>query len=109
MNCVTLPVYRISFISISSYCYPIVCASLTVACEAHPVEIKVWKSRLSLSSGIQVMEIWIKVFIQWEQSYRDLDQSLHPAGIKLQRSGSKSSSSGNKVMEIWIKVFLKRE
>jgi len=39
MDFLTLPVYLISSISILSYCYPIVCASLPVACEAHPVEI----------------------------------------------------------------------
>ena len=48
----TLPVYRISSVSILSYCYPMVCASLPVACEAHPVEIRVWRSRSSSSSGI---------------------------------------------------------
>jgi len=45
MDFLTLPVYRISSISILSYCYPIVCASLPVACEAHPVEIRVWRFR----------------------------------------------------------------
>jgi hypothetical protein len=84
-----------------------VCASLPVACEAHPVEIRVWRSRSSSSSGIEVMEIWIKVFVQREQSYRDLTVCL--AGFRLWRSGLKSSSSGNKVMEIWIKVFVQRE
>jgi len=48
----TLPVYRISSVSILSYCYPMVCASQPVACEAHPVEIRVWRSRSSSSSGI---------------------------------------------------------
>jgi len=47
-----LPVYHISSVSISSYCYPMVCASLPVACEAHPVEIRVWRSRSNSSSGI---------------------------------------------------------
>ena len=41
----TLPVYCISSVSILSYCYPIVCASLPVACEAHPVGIRVWRFR----------------------------------------------------------------
>jgi hypothetical protein len=38
----TLPVYPISSVSILSYCYRMVCASLPVTCEAHPVEIRVW-------------------------------------------------------------------
>jgi len=31
------------------------------------------------------MEIWIKVFVQREQSYGDLDQSVRLAGPKLWR------------------------
>ena len=80
MDILSLPVYRISSISIISHCYPMVCASLPVACEAHPVEIRVWRSRSSSSSGIQVMEIWIKVFVQREQSYGDL--SVRLAGFR---------------------------
>jgi len=53
------------------------------------------------------MEIWSKGFVQWEHSYGDLDESLSPAGTKLQRSGSKSSFRGNKVTE--IKVFAWRD
>jgi len=41
----TLPVYGISSVSNLSYCYSMVCASLPVACKAHPVEIRVWISR----------------------------------------------------------------
>ena len=48
----TLPVYRFSSISILSYCNPIVCALLPVACEAHPVGIRVWRSRYSSSISI---------------------------------------------------------
>jgi len=103
----TLPGYRMSSVSILFYVYPMVCASLPVACAAHPVEMKVWRSRSSWSSGMQVMEIWIKVFFQREQSYGDPDQSLRPAGTKLRRS--KCSPSGIQVMEIWIKVFVQRE
>ena len=53
----TLPVYRISSVSIVSYCFPMVCALLPVACEAHPGEIRVWKSTSSTSSVIYIMEI----------------------------------------------------
>jgi hypothetical protein len=72
------------------------------------VGTKLERSKCS-PSGISVMEIWITVFVQREQSYRDLVQSLRPAGTKLQRSGSKSLSSGNKVTQVWIKVFVQRE
>jgi len=48
----TLPVYCTSSLSILSCSYPMVCASLPVACEAHLGEIRLWKSRLSLCSGM---------------------------------------------------------
>jgi hypothetical protein len=41
MDFLTLPVYCISSVSILFYCYPMVCPSLPVACEAHLVEIRV--------------------------------------------------------------------
>jgi len=47
MDFFTLPVYRTSSVSIISYCYPMVRESLPVACEAHLVEIRVWRSRSS--------------------------------------------------------------
>jgi len=52
MAFLTLPGYRMSSVSILSYGYPIVCASLPVACEPHLVQIKVWRSGSSWSSGI---------------------------------------------------------
>ena len=52
VDVLTLPVYHISSVSILSDCYPMVCPSLPVACEAHPVEIRVCRSRSRLSSGI---------------------------------------------------------
>jgi len=42
--------------------------------------------------GIYVMEIWIEVFVQREQTYGD--QSVRLAGYGLWRSPSKTSSSG---------------
>jgi len=102
-----LPVYRISSVSIVSSCYPMVCALLPVTCGAHPVDRGVWRSRSRLSSGIQVMEIWMKVFVQQEHSYGDLEQRLCPMGTKLWRY--ECSPSGILVMEIWIKVFVQRD
>jgi len=51
------------------------------------------------------MEIWIKVFVWWEQGHGDLDRSLRPVGNKLRRSGSTSPSSVIKVMEIRISII----
>jgi len=48
----TLPVYHISSVSILSYCYSTVCASLPVACEVYLVVIRVWISRSNSCSGI---------------------------------------------------------
>ena len=100
----TVPGYHTSSVSILSYCYSMVHASLPVACEAHLVEMRVWRSRWSSSSGICVMEIGIKVFVRREQSYGD--PSVHLAGFKLWRSESNSLSGGNKVTEIWIELFV---
>ena len=48
---------------------------------------RLWKSGVKASSsGNIVTEIWTKVLVQQEQSYRDLDQSLRSEGTKLQRS-----------------------
>jgi len=41
----TVPGYHTSSVSILSYCYSMVHASLPVACEAHLVEMRVWRSR----------------------------------------------------------------
>jgi len=40
---------------------------------------------MSSSSGNNVTDIWMKVFVQRELRYGDLDQSIRPAGTKLQR------------------------
>jgi len=100
----TLPVYRISSVSILSYCYPLPCATLPVACEEYPVEMRLPRSRSGLSSRMSVMEIKTKVIFQREHSYRDL--CIHLVGIRLWRSRRKFSSSGNNVTEIWMKVFV---
>jgi hypothetical protein len=121
MDILTLPVYCISSISTFSYCHPIGCAWLPVASEAHQVDRKVSRSRSSLCSGIQVMEIWMKIFLQWnkhseklinviiqrEQSYEGL--SVHLVRFTLWKSVSVSSSSRNKVTDIWMHVFIQQE
>jgi len=103
----TPPVYHPYFISVSSYCYSLVRRSLPVTCVAHPVETGVSRTRSSSSRRMQVMEIWLCVIDQWEQTYREL--SVRLARSTLGRFGWKSSSSGNKVTESSIKVFVQEE
>jgi len=85
MDIHTLPVYCISSVFIISCCYPMVHASIPAACE-DPVDIRVWRSRSSSSSGIYIMDICIKVFFQHERSYTDL--TIRLVGFRLCRSCS---------------------
>jgi len=103
----TLPGNCISCIYNWSYCYPMVRASIPVACQVHPGDIGVWWCRSSLSIGIYEMVIRIKIFIQQEQC--DGKLSIHLAGIRGWRFGIESLTSGKKVMEIWVKVFVQQE
>jgi len=63
----TLCVYHISSIWILSCCYPTFRVSLPVACEGYPVAIRVWRSRSSSSTWLDVLEIWINILVKWDQ------------------------------------------
>jgi len=52
VDCFTLAIYYTWSISIVFYCYPMIHASLPVACEADRLEIRLWRSRSYSSSGM---------------------------------------------------------
>jgi hypothetical protein len=84
MDFLNSPVYYISSVSIGSYCYPIVHRSLPSTCVVHPVDIRVFRTSSNSSRGMQVMEMWLKIIIQREETYGDL--IVHLARFTLWRS-----------------------